>query len=91
MDCFTKKIVFQKLKYLDLEFEGDRRILPKCVILALEAKGLLHKGCEVYLAHMVDNSTLEVALDNVLVVREFLDVFSKYLPSLPPDQKLNLE
>ena len=47
MDCFTKKIVFKKSGYPKLEFEGDRRILPTCVISALEAKRLLHKGCEV--------------------------------------------
>ena len=46
MDYFTKKIVFRKLEYLELEFESDRRILPTCVISAFEAKRLLHKGCE---------------------------------------------
>ena len=35
VDCFTKKIVFQKLGFPDLEFESDRRILPTCVILTL--------------------------------------------------------
>ena len=54
MDCFTKKIQFKKLGYLELEFEGDRKILPMCVISALEAKRLLHKGCKAYLAHVVD-------------------------------------
>ena len=62
MDCFTKKIVFKKLGYLELEFEGDRRILPTCVISALEAKRLLHKGCEAYLAHVIDKSFSEVNL-----------------------------
>ena len=32
MDCFAKKIVFKKPGYPELEFEGDRRILPTCVI-----------------------------------------------------------
>ena len=58
-----------------------------CVIFVLEAKRLLHKGCEAYLAYVVDKSTLEVALDSVLV-REFPDVFSKDLAGLPPDQEL---
>ena len=61
-----------------------------CVIFVLEAKRLLHKGCEAYLAYVVDKSTLEVALDSVLV-REFPDVFSKDLPSLPPDRELEFE
>ena len=29
MDCFTKKIIFKKPRYPDLEFEGDRRIYPR--------------------------------------------------------------
>ena len=53
-DCFTKKIVLSKPGYPELEFEGDRRILPTCVILTIEAKRLLHKGCEAYLAHVID-------------------------------------
>ena len=88
MDCFTKKIVFKKSGYLKTEFKGDRRILPTCVILALEAKRLLHKGCEAYLAHVIDNSSSEITLDNVLVVCEFLDVFLKDLSDLPPDREL---
>ena len=79
VDYFTKKIVFQKPRNPDLEFEGDRKILPTCVILALEAKRLLHKGCEAYLEFVIDNMTPEVDLDNVAVVREFQDVFSKDL------------
>ena len=54
MDCFTKKIIFKKSGYPKLEFEGDRRILPTCVISSLKAKRLLHKGCEAYLAHVID-------------------------------------
>ena len=49
MDCFTKKILFKKSGYPELEFEGDKRILPTCVISSLKAKRLLHKGCEAYL------------------------------------------
>ena len=74
MDCFTKKVVFRKLRFLKLEFEGDYRILPTCVISTLETKGLLHKGCEAYLAHVVTMSTLEMTLKNVLIEREFSNV-----------------
>ena len=71
MDCFTKKIRFEKLGYPELEFVGDRRVLSICVISALEVKRLLHKGCEVYLAHMINTSTSEMNLENVPVVCEF--------------------
>ena len=88
MDFFTKKTMFRKPRYPNLKFKGDKRVLSTCVILALEAKRLLHKRCEAYLAHVVDKSTLEVALDNVPVVQEFLDVFLKELSGLPSDREL---
>ena len=88
MDCFTKKIVFKKSGYPELEFEGNRRNLPTCVISTLEAKRLLHKGCEAYLAHMIDKSSSKVTLDNVLVVCEFSNVFLEDLSGLPPDREL---
>ena len=51
VDCFTKKVLFQKLGFPELEFEGDRRVLSTYAISALLAKRLLQKGCKVYLAH----------------------------------------
>ena len=56
--------------------------------LALEAKRLLYKGCEAYLAHVIDNSSSKVTLDNVSIVQEFQNVFHEDLPGLPLDRKL---
>ena len=58
VDCFTNKVVFQKPGHSELEFEGDRRVLPTCVISALEAK-----GCGAFLAHVVDKFSPEVTLE----------------------------
>ena len=84
----TKKVVFQKSRILELEFESDHRVFSKCVILALEAKRLLHKGCEAYLAHVINISTSKMTLENVPIVQEFSDVFLKDLPRLPHDREL---
>ena len=88
MDYFIKNIVFRKPGLPKLEFVGDHKILPTCLISVLEANRLLHKGCEAYPKHIVDTSTLEVTLKSVPIVREFLDVFFKDLPRLPPDREL---
>ena len=61
-----------------------------CVISVLEENRLLLKGCETYLAHVVDKSTPVVILESVLVVQEFSDVFSEDLPSLLPDRELKI-
>ena len=37
---------------------------------------------------MIDKSSSEVTLDNVLVVCEFSDVFPEDLPGLPPNTEL---
>ena len=88
VDYFTKKVVFRKPRFLKLKFEGDCRVLPTCVISALETKRLLHKGCEAYLAHVIDTSTSKVTLESVSVMREFSDVFLEDLPWLPLDREL---
>ena len=78
MDCFTKMIIFRKPRLPKLEFVGDRRILPTCVILALEVKRLLHKGYEANLEHVVDTSTLKVILKSVSIVKEFSDISRRF-------------
>ena len=88
MDCFTKNVVFRKPGFLELEFKGGRRVLPTCVISTFEAKRLRYKGCEAYLAHVVDISISEVTLRNVLIVREFSNVFFEDLPRLSLDLEL---
>ena len=40
VDYFTKNVVFRKLGFPEFKFEGDRRVLPMCVISTLEAKRL---------------------------------------------------
>ena len=75
MDCFTKKVVFRKPGFSELEFEGDRRVLPTCMISTLEAKRLLYKGCEAYLAYVIDTLTSKVTLESVPIVQEFSNVF----------------
>ena len=58
------------------------------MISTLEAKRLLQKGCESYLAHVVDTFVNEIKLEDVPVICEFPDVFLEDLPGLPPDREL---
>ena len=58
------------------------------MISTLKAQRLLLKGCESYLAHVIDTSVIEVKLENVPVVCEFPDVFLEDLSRLPPDREL---
>ena len=42
-----------------------------------------------YLAHVVDTRSSEVRLEDVPVVRDFLDVFPDNLPGLPPEREID--
>ena len=59
---------------------------------ALEARKLLLQGCTGYLAHVVDKRMEEkLKIDDVPIVRDFLEVFPKDLISLSPDRKIEFE
>ena len=58
------------------------------MIFSLETKRLLHKGCEAYLAYVIDTTASEVNLENVPVICEFSDVFPDDLLGLRPNRKL---
>ena len=58
------------------------------MISVLEAKRLLLKECESYLAYVVDTSVTKVNLENVPMLCEFLNVFLEDLLELPPDREL---
>lgn len=52
------------------------------------AKKLLCKGCPTYLAHVVDVDKLSSKIKEVLVVQEYLDVFSEDRLRLPPEWEI---
>ena len=61
--------------------------LPR-VISALRAKHLLLKGCQGYLAHVVDTRKEVLKLDDILIVREFPNVFPEDLPRILVDREI---
>jgi hypothetical protein len=88
VDCFNKTITFRILGDPKFYFKGDRIMVPPCIISALEANVLLRKGCQGYLAYVIDTEKSEVKLDGIPIVREFPDVFPEELPRLPPDKEI---
>ena len=68
VDCFRKAVVFWPLGELEFRFKGSRiHALPR-VISALQAKCLLRKGCQGYLAHVVDTRKEVLKLDDIPIV-----------------------
>ena len=87
MDCFRKEVLLRRPGLPVVIFYGERRQAPSGLLSAISARWLLQKGYKGYLAHVVDNRSDEVRLEDVPVVREFLDVFPDDLPVLPPERE----
>ena len=68
VDCFKKEVVFNKPGEIVVKFCNERRVLPSCVISAINTRRLLRKGCSAYLAHVIDTEIRELRLEDIPVV-----------------------
>ena len=60
------------------------------VISAMQARRFLRKGCEAFLALILDSKRGHINLEDIPVTKEFHDVFPEELLGLPPKRKVNL-
>lgn len=54
VDCFRKEVMLRSPGQPEVIFRGERGVLLTCLISSITAKRLLKKGCEGYLAHIID-------------------------------------
>ena len=86
VNCFTKEVEFDVPNQARIVFRGERKIMSTCLISAIKACKMIQKGCEAYLAHVIDTRKTAAKLEDIPVVNEFQDVFPVELPGLPPDR-----
>ena len=56
----------------------------------MQARHFLRKGCEAFLALVLDSRREQVNLENIPMVKEFPDVFPKELSGIPPEREVDL-
>ena len=56
----------------------------------MQARIFLRKGCETFLASMLDSKRGQVDVEKIPVVREFPNVFPEELPGIPPEREVDL-
>jgi len=54
----------------------------------MRARKLLGRGCEGFLCNVVKTEGVESFLEDILVVREFLDVFLEEIPGMLPPREV---
>ena len=60
------------------------------VISVMQARRLLRKGCEAFLALVLNSKRGQVDVEKIPVVKEFPDVFPEELPGIPPEREVDL-
>ena len=73
---------------MGVKFRGIRRELSFSIISAMAAQRMLRKGCQGYLAYVVETRKEGTLVDEILVVREFPDVFPDDITKLPPNREV---
>ena len=90
VDCCSKTVVLRSVDGTETVVHGIRSSALTNVISAIQASRLMRKGCEAYLAVILDSKRGQVELEDIPVVREFSDVFPEELPGLPPEREVEL-
>jgi len=72
-----------------LVHKGANLKLAIRMISALKAYKLSNVGCDGYLCNVVDSAVTEQLIENISMVCEYLDVFPKEIPGMPPLREVN--
>ncbi|KAL8089415.1 hypothetical protein AgCh_039026 [Apium graveolens] len=86
IDCERKRVKIKVQNGKEVVFKGQRQ--NQNFLTILQAKRLLRKGNEAYLAYVVDTKKGVPNIQDIPVVNEFEDVFPENLPGLPPDREI---
>ncbi|GKC30941.1 putative reverse transcriptase domain-containing protein, partial [Tanacetum coccineum] len=68
--------------------ESDKGMSRLKVISCIKARKYVERGCYLFLAHVTENKSKEKRMEDVLVIRDFLEVFPEELPRLPPPRQV---
>ena len=90
VDCDKKTVLLKCSDLSEVTLHGIRSESILKVISAMEVRCFLRKGCEAFLALILDSKREQVNFENILVIREFLDVFPEELSGVPLEREMDL-
>jgi len=90
MNYFAKTVILQRPNGKKIIFRGERNVIPNCLISAMTANKMVKKGCEAYLALVMDLKRRIDELTDFHIVQEFPDMFSEELSGLPLEREIEV-
>ena len=84
LDFYKKEVRLVRPEEPGVIFRGIRREIASSLINAMAASKMLRKGCQGYLAFVVDRRQEGTRMEDIPIVKEFPDVFPDDISGLPP-------
>ena len=84
VDCRMKRVTLRTPSGEEVTFIGERSNHLSNVITVTTAITMVRKGCEAYLAYVIDMKKVEPSLSDIPTVSDYPDVFQEEFPRLPP-------
>jgi hypothetical protein len=89
VDCKNKVIQFVRPGRDVMEFKGNWIKEWKFLMARTKARNMLRKGCQGYLAYLLNKPKDQCTLEDTTVVKEFQGLFPAELTSLPPPREVD--
>ncbi|KAI3822293.1 hypothetical protein L1987_09882 [Smallanthus sonchifolius] len=89
--CKRKMIHLKATDGNPITVHGDWNCKMPNVISMIKAESYMRRGCEAYLAYVIDDRMKMKELKDVPVVCNFPEVFPEDLPGLPPDREIEFQ
>ena len=88
VDCRMKIVTLRTPNEDEVTFIGKRSNHLSNVISAATTRTMVLKGCEAYLAYVIETKKARPNVSDIPTISDFSDVFSKELPGLPPQKEI---
>ena len=88
VDCRMKRVTLRTPSGEEVTFIGERSNHISNMISVATVRIMVRKGCEAYLAYVIDTKKVEPSLSNIPTVSDYPDVFPEELPGLPPQREI---
>ena len=88
VDCRIKRVTLRTLSGKEGTFICERSNHLSNVISVATTRTMVRKGCEAYLAYVIDTKRAEPSLSDILTVCDYPDVFLEEFSGLPPQREI---
>ena len=88
VDCKMKRVTLRTSNEDKVTFIRERSNHLSNVISAATARTMVRKGCEAYLAYVIDTVKARPSVSDIPTVSDYPDVFPKEFLGLPPQREI---